>query len=135
MNLLTAESMDGDNKVFCETCESKQDMWLGTKLKQLPNVLVFTLTRFTFNFETFDRIKLNSYFSFDLETNLSHLLDDPEANAEHGGAEYELYGILIHRGSAHSGHYFCYIRDIMQESDWKIGLQEEKLKEDKAAEE
>lgn len=58
--------MEGDNKVYCETCQMKQDMWLGSKLKVLPNVLVFTLARFAFNYETFDRIKLNSFFSFNL---------------------------------------------------------------------
>lgn len=100
-------------------------MWLGTKLKVLPNVLVFSLTRFAFDYERFDRIKLNSFFSFNLETNLSHLIDDQEANASESdhGCEYELYGVLIHRGSAHSGHYFCFIRDIMQECNWKSGLQ------------
>lgn len=123
MGFLTAESMDGDNQIYCENCKLKQDMLLGSKLKQLPNVLVFTLARFAFNYETFDRVKLNNFFSFNLEANFSHLLDDTEANAD-TAAEYELYGVLIHRGSAHAGHYFCYIRDIMQESNWKVGLQD-----------
>jgi ubiquitin carboxyl-terminal hydrolase 40 len=26
---------------------------------------------------------------------------------------YELYGVVIHRGSAHGGHYICYVRDLM----------------------
>ena len=51
-------------------------MWLGTKLKMLPDVLVFTLTRFTFDYEKFDRIKLTSLFSFNLENNFTHLLDE-----------------------------------------------------------
>jgi uncharacterized UBP type Zn finger protein len=32
--------------------------------------------------------------------------------------------VLIHQGSAHGGHYICYIRDVLQESDWNKGLQE-----------
>jgi ubiquitin C-terminal hydrolase len=45
--------MDGDNKVFCDVCESKQDTWIGTKIKSFPQVLIFTLSRFSFNYETF----------------------------------------------------------------------------------
>ena len=66
LSYLNAESMDGDNKIFCETCQSKQDMWLGTQLRTLPNILVFTLTRFTFDYEKMDRVKLNDFFSFKL---------------------------------------------------------------------
>lgn len=95
-------------------------MWLGTRLKELPNILVFTLTRFTFDYEKMDRVKLNDFFSFNLEYNLAHLIEEgkPEEN------QYELYGVLIHRGSAHGGHYVCYIRDLMQESNWEQGLQD-----------
>lgn len=41
-------------------------MWLGTKLKLLPNILVLTLTRFTFDYERFDRVKLSDFFSYNL---------------------------------------------------------------------
>lgn len=27
--------------------------------------------------------------------------------------KYELYGVIIHRGSAHGGHYLCFARDLM----------------------
>jgi hypothetical protein len=50
-------------------------MWLGTKLKCLPNVLIITLTRFSFDYEKFDRVKVTSFFSFNLEYNLAHLMD------------------------------------------------------------
>lgn len=112
--------MEGDNKIYCDTCESKQDMWLGTRLKTLPNVLIFTLRRFTFDYEKFDRVKINDMFSFNLEYNLGLYVE--ESNP--GECDYELYGVLIHRGSAHGGHYLCYIRDLMQESNWEQGLQD-----------
>ena len=49
---------------------------------------------------------------------------------------YELFGVLIHRGTAHSGHYFAYIRDTLGEGDWKSNFQEKveelkRRKEDK----
>jgi uncharacterized UBP type Zn finger protein len=54
--------MDGDNKIYCETCQSKQDMLLGTRLHELPSILVFTLNRFDFDFEKLDRVKITSKF-------------------------------------------------------------------------
>ncbi len=41
-------------------------MWLGNKFKAFPNILVFTLNRFEFDYETFQRVKLNSYFEYNL---------------------------------------------------------------------
>lgn len=76
MTILTPEVMEGDNKIFCDVCQSKQDMWLGTQFKHFPNVLVLTLNRFTFDYETFDRVKLNSFFEFNLEERFTHLIDD-----------------------------------------------------------
>ena len=76
LSFMNAESMEGDNQIFCDTCESKQDMWLGTRLKVLPKILVLTLRRFTFDYELFDRVKINDAFGFNLEYNFAHLLED-----------------------------------------------------------
>ena len=35
---------------------------------------------------------------------------------------YKLYGVVINRGSAHGGHYLCFVRDLLQETDWQSGL-------------
>ncbi len=32
--------------------------------------------------------------------------------------EYELHSVIMHRGSAHAGHYFAYIRDSLREGSW-----------------
>lgn len=58
--------MNGDNAIFCDTCQCKQDMLLGTRLQDLPGTLVLTLNRFDFDYEKMDRVKLNSYFEFQL---------------------------------------------------------------------
>lgn len=54
----TPELMDGGNMIFCENCQSKQDMLLGSRLYELPSVLVFTLSRFDFDYEKMDRVKI-----------------------------------------------------------------------------
>lgn len=63
-------------------------MWLGSKLKALPNILVFTLQRFTFDYEKFDRIKLSTLFTFNLEYNLEHLLEEQTGEAGSPSSEY-----------------------------------------------
>lgn len=34
------------------------------------------------------------------------------------GSRYELFAVINHRGTAHSGHYFAYIRDCLGEGTW-----------------
>lgn len=50
VSFCTPEVMEGDNRIFCETCQSKQDMLLGSRLYELPSILVFTLNRFDFDY-------------------------------------------------------------------------------------
>jgi hypothetical protein len=33
---------------------------------------------------------------------------------------YQLFAVIMHRGSAHSGHYFAYIRDSLEEGQWEL---------------
>ena len=35
-------------------------------------------------------------------------------------ARYELFSVVIHRGSTHSGHYSSYIRDIDDLGVWQV---------------
>ena len=73
---LTPEIMSEGNQIYCDVCQSKQDMYLGTRFRRFPNILIFTLNRFAFDYEIFDRVKLNTYFEFDLEERLTHLVDE-----------------------------------------------------------
>ena len=128
--MTTAESMEGDNAIFCDTCNAKTNMWLGTRFQQLPGTIIFALNRYDFDYETFQRVRLNSYFEYQLELDLSSYL---MPNADPDYHKYELYGVVVHRGTAHGGHYLCYVRDLRQETDWEKGLiqtkeQEEKIK-------
>ena len=45
--------------------------------------------------------------------------------------KYELYGVVIHRGSANGGHYYCYTRDVMSHTNWEKGIIEAKEQEEK----
>ena len=69
--MLTAESMEGDNAIFCDICDGKTNMWLGNRLQQLPGILILALNRYDFDFETLQRVRLNTYFEYQLELDLS----------------------------------------------------------------
>jgi ubiquitin carboxyl-terminal hydrolase 34 len=82
-------------------------------LKDIPDNLIFHLKRFDFNLRTMQRSKINDYFSFPHRMDMrpykvEHLMELPEQTQED---VYELVGILVHAGTAESGHYYSYIRE------------------------
>ena len=80
----TPELMDGDNKIFCEVCQSNQDMLLGSRLNELPSILVMTLKRFDFDYEKMDRVKITTKFEYQLEIDLNSYVP----NAENSNNQY-----------------------------------------------
>src|SRR3954464_9464578 len=82
-------------------------------LKDVPDNLIFHLKRFDFNLRTLQRSKINDYFNFPPKIDMrpykvEHLMDDDS------GAEedmFELVGVLVHSGTAESGHYYSFIRE------------------------
>lgn len=89
-------------------------------LKDVPDNLIFHLKRFDFSLRTFQRSKINDYFSFprtiDMRPYTIDHLRDPAADA---GQEdiFELVGILVHSGTAESGHYYSFIRERTSTDD------------------
>lgn len=82
-------------------------------LKSIPDNLIFHLKRFDFNLRTLQRSKINDYFSFPEKIDMrpykvEHLMDNPEECPED---VFELVGILVHSGTAESGHYYSYIKE------------------------
>lgn len=112
---------------FCETCNIKVDIIKGAKIEKLPQFLFFNLSRIEFDYETFERVKINSRFEFPLEINMKEYLAAESDFQEE--SIFELYSIVIHRGDPFRGHYFSYIRDLTNEGKWDL----EKLKEFRAA--
>ena len=77
---------------------------------KLPNLLVITLKRFCWNFETMNRTKINDYFEFPLELELSRYAFPGRKEQNPHYFDYRLCGIIIHSGSAESGHYYSLIK-------------------------
>ena len=107
---------------------------LHFRLTALPYFLGIHLKRWTFNFHTLQRVKLNKKIAFpqrfdgaaflncdgnanpNVNANANANVSSPDdaKNDDKGGdaMEYELYSMLIHTGGATGGHYFAYIKDF-----------------------
>ncbi|CAB1354090.1 unnamed protein product [Coregonus sp. 'balchen'] len=108
------EKLDGDNRYFCESCQSKQNATRRIKLHSLPRVLNLQLMRFVFDRQTGHKKKLNTFISFPEQLDMGPFLEEKEDEK----CVYELSAVLIHRGvSAYSGHYIAHVRDA-RTSDW-----------------
>ncbi|XP_061075552.1 ubiquitin carboxyl-terminal hydrolase 48 isoform X2 [Conger conger] len=110
---LKEEKLEGDNRYFCESCQSKQNATRRITLQSLPRTLNLQLMRFVFDRQTGHKKKLNTFISFPEVLDMGPFLEQKEEKCV-----YELNAVLIHRGvSAYSGHYIAHVRDA-RTSDW-----------------
>ncbi len=77
------------------------------------------MNRFEFDYDTFERKKVNDKFEFGLELDLTQYTEFQEDNCK-----YELQAVMIHTGTAHGGHYHAYIRDLMDEGNFSLLLEQ-----------
>ncbi|KAJ3567288.1 hypothetical protein NPX13_g6822 [Xylaria arbuscula] len=107
------EIMEGDNKYKCSTCDRHVDAVKRACLKDLPDNLIFHLKRFDFNLRLLQRSKINDYFPFpdkiDMQPYTVEHLSDPSCEVEPD--VFELVGILVHSGTAETGHYYSFRRE------------------------
>jgi ubiquitin C-terminal hydrolase len=80
------------------------------------------LKRFDFDFDTMAKTKVNDRCEFPIELSLEQFsqqaLKRMESRAKEGDVEYpesyfkyQLNGVVVHMGSADSGHYYSFVRD------------------------
>ncbi|KAM9759170.1 ubiquitin carboxyl-terminal hydrolase 48 isoform 2-T3 [Menidia menidia] len=111
---LKEEKLDGENRYFCESCQSKQNATRRIMLHSLPPTLNLQLMRFVFDRQSGHKKKLNTYISFPEQLDMGPFLDG-KLNQK---SVYELCAVLIHRGiSAYSGHYIAHVKDA-RTGDW-----------------
>ena len=104
--------MQGDNKYSCTSCGRHVDAVKRACLKDVPNHLIFNLKRFDYDIMTGTRCKVNDEFSFpetvDMAPYTVQHLSNPEGNTQVD--LFELTGVIVHAGTADSGHYYSYVR-------------------------
>ncbi|CAN8096633.1 unnamed protein product [Discula destructiva] len=110
---VNGEHMEGDNKYKCSSCDRHVDAVRRTCLKEIPDSLIFHLKRFDFNLRAQSRSKINDYFAFPTRINMRPYTVEHISNSPEGFTEdvFVLVGVLVHAGTAESGHYYSYIRE------------------------
>jgi len=82
------------------------------RLKEIPDNLIFHLKRFDFNLRTLQRSKINDYYSFPEAIDMHPYTISAAHESDIGNQDlFELVGVLVHSGTAESGHYYSYIRE------------------------
>ena len=132
------DRLEGDNKYQCEPCGNRKvDALKRTCLQRLPRQLLVHAKRFEFDLEYMKRIKINDRFEFPRRLSLANYTveglarlealerqrDDPSVEVPslpHADEyyEFELRGVLVHAGTADSGHYYSFIRDPGSDNQW-----------------
>lgn len=111
---LKEEKLDGENRYFCENCQSKQSATRRIRLHSLPPTLNLQLMRFVFDRQTGLKKKLNTFINFPEQLDMEPFFEQKTDQK----FVYELSAVLIHRGiSAYSGHYIAHVKDALT-GDW-----------------
>ncbi|KAH6799462.1 ubiquitin-specific protease 3 [Perilla frutescens var. frutescens] len=103
-NFSSTETLNAEDKFFCDKCQSLQEAQKRMKIKSAPPILVIHLKRFKFIEETRRDKKLLYRVVFPLELKLSHTVEDVDA-------EYSLFAVVVHIGSGPThGHYVSLVK-------------------------
>ncbi|KAL3477353.1 hypothetical protein BJX99DRAFT_226442 [Aspergillus californicus] len=107
------EIMQGDNKYSCTSCDRHVDAVKRACLKDIPDNLIFHLKRFDFDMVTMMRSKINDEFQFPEQIDMAPFTVEylSDSNSDIQQDFFELVGVLVHSGTAESGHYYSYIRE------------------------
>jgi len=98
------EKMEGDNAWFNDKTNTKEDIIKRIRFWNLPNILVITFSRFSFNGKT----KRNDNILFPLDDlDLSKYV----CGYKPSSYKYELYAVCNHSGNVYMGHYTAFIKN------------------------
>uniref|UniRef100_A0A8C9UXP2 Ubiquitin carboxyl-terminal hydrolase 34 n=1 Tax=Scleropages formosus TaxID=113540 RepID=A0A8C9UXP2_SCLFO len=126
------DTLEGDNMYTCSQCGKKVRAEKSGTLP-LPRILSFNTMRYTFNMVTMMKEKVNTHFSFPLRLDMTPYTEDflmGKSDRKEGfreetesrvteSYEYDLIGVTVHTGTADGGHYYSFIRDIVNPHAYK----------------
>jgi ubiquitin C-terminal hydrolase len=96
---LKTENYNGENKLYCQACNSNQDSSLERIIDSTPKILVIILDRGQ------DNLDFTENFKYDEELDLTPFVSKDSIN------QYYLCGVITHLGeSGPTGHFIAYCR-------------------------
>ena len=114
-SLTAGELMDGENCIFCAKCNKKLPVIKSQSFKSLPRVLLFVLKRFAFNYDTMKKVKINDYYEFPFELDMTKYKTDFDKNDSDNNSNasniYVLKSVVVHMGNSENGHYYSFIKN------------------------
>ena len=97
------EEMTGANQIMTLN-DRKEDGTIQTRIHHLPPILFIQLKRFTYSPTAQTVQKLNDFYTFPVEINMSPFMDSSQSENE-----YCLQSVFVHGGSLTTGHYYSYV--------------------------
>ena len=107
--LTEGELMDGDNCIFCPHCDKKVPVMKSQNFQKLPRILIFVLKRFEFNYDTMIKVKINDFYEFPYELDMTKYVI--QNNKDKKNNIYTLKSIVVHMGTCENGHYYSFIKN------------------------
>lgn len=74
-NYIKPELLSGENAYYCSQCQKKVSADKGIKLVKGPKILTIVLNRFTLDYETMQRVKIQDRVSFPSVINFNDYLN------------------------------------------------------------
>eukprot|EP00929_Paragymnodinium_shiwhaense_P084474 TRINITY_DN45170_c0_g1_i1.p1 TRINITY_DN45170_c0_g1~~TRINITY_DN45170_c0_g1_i1.p1 ORF type:complete len:458 (-),score=88.25 TRINITY_DN45170_c0_g1_i1:59-1432(-) len=111
---LEEELLSGSEQWHCAKCCRNVDATKKMELWQLPPILVLHLKRFEFNAKTQRFGKISTPLAAPLEVDFGAYL----GSAQRESTQYDVVGVINHRGSYNGGHYTaaCRVGDSQRNS-------------------
>ena len=113
------EVLEGDNKFFCDTCKTHVNAVRRTAIKTLPKYLMLHLKRFEFDYKTLSHRKIDDRCEFPFLLDMEKYTtsgSEGKPLPKEVGCLYELEGVLVHSGTADTGHYYSFALDRVAKS-------------------
>ncbi|XP_039997494.1 uncharacterized protein LOC120797713 [Xiphias gladius] len=98
------EKACGDNKMYCSSCDKKQDADIDFELTQNPKILTLLLKRFSFDHKHRRYVKLHCRVDVPQTLNIEQ-------------CTYDLYALVNHFGNLTGGHYTADIKSF-ENGEW-----------------
>ena len=106
-NFSSTETLNMNNKFYCDSCCTLQEAQKRMRIKELPQVLALHLKRFKYIEQLQRHKKLTDRVLFPFDLKLCNTTDD----AEHVDVPYQLFAVVVHVGSGpNHGHYVSAVK-------------------------